>query len=37
LRERLIENKRPFNPAHIFLRKEKKPKTRTTIRIVMMS
>jgi hypothetical protein len=37
LRERFIKNKRPLNPTHIFLRKEKQPKTRTTRRAVMMS
>jgi hypothetical protein len=26
LREKFIKNKRPFNPAHIFLKKEKEQK-----------
>jgi hypothetical protein len=32
-----IKNKRPLNHAHIFPKKEKEPKTRTTIRTVLMS
>jgi hypothetical protein len=32
-----IKNKRHLNPAHIFPKKEKEPKTRTTIRMVLMS
>ncbi len=37
LRAKFIKNKKPFNLAHIFLKKEKEQKTRTTRRIVMMS
>ncbi len=37
MRERFIKNKRLLNPTHIFLKKEKHPKTRTTRRIVLMS
>jgi hypothetical protein len=37
LRERFIKNKRPLNPTHIFPKKEKQLKIRTTIRIIIMS
>jgi hypothetical protein len=37
LRERFIKNKRPLNPTHISLRKEKLPKIKTTRRVVLMS
>jgi hypothetical protein len=37
LRERFIKNKRPLHPTHIFPKKEKQPKIKTTKRIVLMS
>jgi len=37
MKERFIKNKRPLNPAHISPRKNKDPKTRKTIRIILMS
>jgi hypothetical protein len=37
LRERFIKNKRPINPTHIFLKKEKQPEIQTTRRTIMMS
>jgi hypothetical protein len=37
MRERFIKNNRALNPTHIFSKKEKKPKTRTIKRIVLMS
>jgi hypothetical protein len=37
LKEKFIKNKRPLNPTHISLKKEKQPKTRTTMRVVLMS
>jgi hypothetical protein len=36
LRERFIKNKRPLDPTHNSLKKEKQPKIRTTKKIVMM-
>jgi hypothetical protein len=30
MRERLIKNKRPLKPTHIFLKKERQPEARTT-------
>jgi hypothetical protein len=36
LRERFIKNKRPLHPTHIFPKKEKQPKIKTTKRIVLM-
>jgi hypothetical protein len=37
MKERFIKNKRPLNPTHIFLKKEKEPKSRTSKIIVLMS
>ncbi len=37
MRERFIKNKRPLNPTHIFPKKEKQLKTKTTKKIVLMS
>jgi hypothetical protein len=37
MRERFIKNKKPLNLAHIFPKKEKQPKTRTTRRAIIMS
>jgi len=36
LRERFIKKKFPLNPMHISLKKEKQPKTKTTIGVVLM-
>jgi hypothetical protein len=37
MRERFIKNKRSLNLLHIFLKKEKQPKSRTTERAILMS
>jgi hypothetical protein len=36
MKERFIKNKRPMNPTHISLKKEKHVKSRTTRRTIMM-
>jgi hypothetical protein len=37
MREKVIKNKRPLNPTHIFFEKEKQLNTMITRRIVLMS
>jgi hypothetical protein len=37
MKDRLIKNKRPLNPAHISPKKEKQPKMKTTRRTILMS
>ncbi len=37
LRERIIKNKKPLNPTHIYVRKEKHLEIKTTKKVVLMS
>jgi hypothetical protein len=37
MRERFIKNKRPLNPTHIFPKKEKKPKTTSVRKTILIS